>query len=247
MLISSCAYVRSPEVPMAKVQYTHLGARNARGAIILLPGFGDRPETFDERGFIAALRRRAPQYDVIAADAHFGYYREHCLVERLERDVIAPLKREGYRELWLVGTSMGGFGAVGYARTHPERINGLLLFAPYMGPDDVIEEVKRVGLCQYRPATADKIDDQESFARANFAYLHHKACSERDVALWLSVGKDDRLFAANELLGKALARDHFLPLPGGHGWKVWTPAIDKLAARAFSELEASPSALQPLP
>jgi pimeloyl-ACP methyl ester carboxylesterase len=219
---------------MAKLRYTALGPEKARGALVLLPGFGDRPETFSERGFIAALRRHVPQYDVIAADAHFGYYRKRCLVERLEHDLIGPLLRQGYRELWLVGTSMGGFGAVAYAREHPERVTGLLLFAPYMGPDGVIEEVKRVGLCKYRAPLAGKIEDQESFARANFGYLGEKACKTRDVALWLAVGEDDRLFGANRTLGAALAPERFLVMKGGHGWKVWTPAADKLAARAWA-------------
>ncbi len=233
-LLAGCAYVRSPEIPMAKVRYTQLGAAKARGALVLLPGFGDGPETFADHGFLAALRRRAPQYDVIAADAHFGYYRKRCLVERLERDLIGPLLREGYRELWLVGTSMGGFGAVAYAREHPERITGLLLFAPYMGPKDVVEEVKRVGLCKYRAPQAGPIDDQESFARANFGYLGERACTTRDVALWLAVGADDGLFGANRMLGEALPPQHFLVMEGGHSWKVWTPAVDQLAARAWA-------------
>jgi pimeloyl-ACP methyl ester carboxylesterase len=239
--LSHCAYVRNPEVPMAKLRYTDLGPHKARGALVLLPGFGDRLETFSDRGFIAALRRHAPQYDVIAADAHFGYYRKRSLVQRLEHDLIGPLLREGYRELWLVGTSMGGFGAVAYAREHPARVTGLLLFAPYMGPDGVIEEVKRVGLCKYRaPPLSGKIEDQESFARANFGYLGEKACKTRDVALWLAVGEDDRLFGANRTLGAALAPERFLVMKGGHGWKVWTPAADELAARAWGAVSAQP-------
>jgi pimeloyl-ACP methyl ester carboxylesterase len=233
ILAASCAYLRNPEAPMGAVQYTKPGAGVARGVIVLLPGMGDRPETFAERGFVAALRRQAPQYDVIAVDAHYGYYRERSLVERLEHDVVGPALRAGYRELWLVGASMGGLGAVAYARVHPERITGLLLFAPYMGPREVIDEVKRVGLCAYRPA-AETIDGSESFARANFSYLSRTACQARDVALWLAVGADDGLVTANTLLGKVLPADHFLVMQGGHGWKVWTPAVERVAQRAFA-------------
>jgi S-formylglutathione hydrolase FrmB len=157
------------------------------------------------------------------------------LVERLEQDVISPLRREGYRELWLLGTSMGGFGAVAYARVHPERVTGLMLFAPYLGPDDVIEEVKQVGLCKYRPAATKTIDDQESFARANFGYLSEQMCQAREIALWLSVGDDDRLFGASATIGRTLPKERFFVLPGGHGWKVWTRAVDTLAGRAFAK------------
>ena len=43
VLLLGCAYTRNPETPMGKVRYTHLGARRAHGAIVLLPGLGDRP------------------------------------------------------------------------------------------------------------------------------------------------------------------------------------------------------------
>ena len=61
--------------------------------------------------------------------------------------MIGPLRAQGYRELWLAGTSMGGFGAVGLRTQHPERIAGLLLFAPYMGSSGVTDEVVRAAAC----------------------------------------------------------------------------------------------------
>lgn len=236
---AGCAYLRRAKEPMHAEPFYARGPAVAHGAIILLPGFGDRPSAFEKSGFVAALRRHAPQYDVIAADAHFGYYRAHSLVERLERDVIGPLREQGYRELWLAGTSMGGFGAVGYARTHPERIAGLLLFAPYMGSPEVVDEVVRAGgLCKFQ-APDRYADDAQGFARANFSYLRKLACEPSDVAVWLAVGQRDRLLSANQILGRALAPQRFLTLPGGHGWKVWTPAAEQVAPLAIAPPPAS--------
>lgn len=230
--VNGCSYVRRTKTPMDKVWYREHGPSAARGVIVLLPGFGDRPQAFEEHGFVKALARIAPDLDVIAVDAHFGYYRTKSLIPRLEEDVVAPLRARGYRELWLVGTSMGGFGAVGFARTHPEHVRGLLLFAPYMGPRDVADDVARGGLCAYQ-AKAEPVVDEASFARANFLWLKRKACEERDVFLSLAVGDQDRLASVNRLLGSALDPSHVLVLPGGHGWKVWTPALEKLAPLAF--------------
>jgi pimeloyl-ACP methyl ester carboxylesterase len=231
-LSAACTSLRVPKVPMDTVRFVNAGPKAARGAIVLLPGYGDRPQTFMDRGFVDALRRHAPGYDIIAADAHFGYYRKHNVVERLEHDVIGPLRREGYRELWLAGASMGGFGGVAYAREHPDQVAGLLLFAPYMGPSSVVEEVGRVGLCAYRPP-AKYIDNQEGFARANFGYLREIACGPSNVSVWLAVGDSDGLLPANKLLGSAIGGERFLVLPGGHGWKVWTPAVERIAPRAL--------------
>lgn len=232
---TGCAYLRSAKAPMDKRHFVQQGPSKARGVVVLLPGFGDGPDAFEERGFVAALQRGAPDYDIVAADAHFGYYRKRSLIKRLDTDVVGPLREAGYRELWLVGASMGGHGAVAYARAHPERIAGLLLFAPYVGPSEVVAEVQRAGgLCRYR-APARYVDDQEGFARANFGFLQARICERHDLAVWLAVGDDDKLLAANRVIGETLEPARFLTLPGGHGWKVWTPAIERIAPRALSQ------------
>lgn len=239
VVLAGCSYLRRAREPMDAERFVVRGPAVARGAIVLLPGFGDRPAAFEKHGFVAALRRHAPQYDVIAADAHFGYYRAHSLVERLERDVIGPLRAQGYRELWLAGTSMGGFGAVAYAREHPARVAGLLLFAPYMGSSEVTDEVvKAGGLCKYR-APERYVDDAQGFTRANFGFLRKLACEPGHVAVWLAVGQSDRLLSANRILGSALPPQHFLTPPGGHGWKVWTPALEQVAPLAIAPPAAS--------
>jgi pimeloyl-ACP methyl ester carboxylesterase len=233
--LAGCAFVRFTRDPMPMEVHAPLGPQRARGVIVLLPGFGDRASTFAKQGFLGVLERRAKDYDIVATDAHFGYYRKGTLVERLEHDIVGPLRAKGYREIWLAGTSMGGFGAVGYARTHPERVAGVLLFAPYMGKRKIIDEVKHAGgLCKWKQAKLDVVDDEESFARMNLRWLKEQTCSTPPgVPLWIGVGSEDGLFTANELLGKQLPPSHLLVLPGGHGWGVWTPALDTLAQRAF--------------
>jgi pimeloyl-ACP methyl ester carboxylesterase len=234
MLGAGCSYLRSAQEPMPTRTFVRAGPAEAKGAIVLLPGFGDRPETFQERGFVAALSASAPAYDVIAADAHFGYYRKRTLLERLERDVVGPLHAQGYRELWLVGASMGGHGAVAYARTHSSQITGLLLFAPYMGPRDVIDEVRRAGgLCKYRAPIYE--DSAEGFARANFDWLREAVCGHAEPTVWLAVGDEDGLRGAEQVLIDALPKSRVLILPGGHGWRVWTPAVRRVAADALAK------------
>jgi pimeloyl-ACP methyl ester carboxylesterase len=234
--LAGCAFLRSASTPMERVTFREAGPQKARGAIVLLPGFGDRPAAFEDNGFVAALARRAPDYDVFGADAHFGYYRKRTVLDRLEHDVIGPLRARGYREIWLMGASMGGLGAVAYARTHPERIRGVMLFAPYMGPQEVVREVAATGLCKYDKPDDGK-DEEARLARENFRWLRQQACEDRKVSLWLGVGTEDRLRRPDSVLADALDPTHVQILPGGHGWKVWTPAVDRLAQTAFDTFE----------
>ncbi|MEM8998470.1 MAG: hypothetical protein AAGF23_27035, partial [Acidobacteriota bacterium] len=82
---------------------------------LLLPGMLDSPETFRRQGFARLAAEKAPGLDVVAADAHFGYYRKNMILTRLHEDLVGPLQEEGAR-VWLVGTSLGGIGSLLYAR-----------------------------------------------------------------------------------------------------------------------------------
>ena len=237
LILSGC-YWRIAHEPMPFVTYGDLGPERARGAIVLLPGFADKPEDFDSRGFVPVLRKNAPGYDVIAADAHFGYYNKNTLLTQLHANVIGPLVARGYRELWIVGISMGGHGAVAYARSYPERIKGLLLFAPYLGPDDVVQEVTRAGgVCSYT-TPAPPPQTRYGFAQANFLWLEDVLCSSPPkLSIWVGVGDRDQ--AKRELLRAALPPDHYIVLPGGHDWGPWVPALEQISRRVFADASAS--------
>jgi pimeloyl-ACP methyl ester carboxylesterase len=230
--LTSC-YWRIAHDPMPSVAYTFLGPDRARGAIVLLPGFADNPDDYETHGFLSVLRKNAPDYDIIAADAHFGYYNKNTLLPQLHANVIGPLVTRGYRELWIAGISMGGHGAVAYARAYPERVKGLLLFAPYLGPGDVVEEVARAGgICHYSPPTPLP-QTRFGFAQANFAWLHEVLCGEpAKISVWVGIGERDQ--ARRELLRDALAPDHYIVLPGGHDWSAWTPALERITRQAFA-------------
>ena len=90
--------------------------------VIFLPGIGDLAEDFESRGFIEALMQSPLRADAMAVDAHYGYYGRRTLLERLAQDVVLPA-RSRYREVWLVGISVGG----------PDHIGRALLLAPYLG------------------------------------------------------------------------------------------------------------------
>jgi len=226
-------YWRIAREPMPFVVHGNLGPERARGAIVLLPGFGDEPADLERSGFVPILRRRAPGYDVVAADAHFGYYKSATLLAQLHASVIGPLVARGYRELWIAGVSMGGHGAVAYARAFPERVRGLLLFAPYLGPGDVVRDVTQAGgICHYRAPHPPEAS-RNGFAQANFAWLKDVFCEQPPkVSLWVAVGDQD--IGASGLLAQVIAPEQYLVLPGRHDWAVWNPALERIAERAFA-------------
>lgn len=192
----------------------------ARTLVVLLPGAGDRIGAYDEHGFIAALHDTGMAVDVLEVDAHWGYYKSRTLVERMEHDVLAP-NREKYQEIWLVGISMGGLGALLTAWTHPEYVDGLVLMAPYLGRRHTIKAIDQAGgLARWQPPA----ESSEAEWDVEIWRLLKRIC-ERDgdhPQLYLLYGVDDFGVRGHALLANAMPASRVRTAIGGHAWTTWT-------------------------
>ncbi len=147
---TSCSLMRSSQGAMS----TSVMIDERRGCVlVLLPGLGDSPERFREHAFDDAVRQSSTPCDVVALDSHFGYYRDSVLVERVAQEVLTPF-RARYQQTWLVGVSLGGYGAALIADARPDLVDGVVLISPFLGvPRAVRPFVERVeaagGLSDY--------------------------------------------------------------------------------------------------
>lgn len=230
----ACMFFRSTTAPMPFV-FHPATAGTADTLVVLLPGFGDGPEDYAAHGVVDAVRAVNAHADVVAADAHFGYYKERSLIDRLHDDVIGPLAGR-YQRVWLVGISMGGFGAMIYTMAHREQVHGLILMAPYMGTRDVITEVDIAGgLGNWVPPDLSTIADEETrkYYEA-WAWLQGYAKAPATMPqLFLGHGVDDSLHTPNAFVGRFLPDGHYLVRPGGHKWTVWQPMFGEFAGPAL--------------
>jgi pimeloyl-ACP methyl ester carboxylesterase len=203
--------------PLARMEYR--GGKKSRTLIIFLPGISDMAEDFERRGFIDDMRRHGIAADAVAVDAHYGYYATRVIHERITDDVISWAHAAGYRNIWLAGVSLGGFGAVSYASRHPSQITGLLLFAPYLGGAAVIREIADAGgVHHWEPGAVEEGDYQ----RALWSWFkHHFANHKPALQVYLGFGTRDMFARANALLADILPRDSVFSIPGGHDWRTW--------------------------
>lgn len=194
--------------------------------LVMLPGATHKPEDFARQGFIRALRQRKLPVDTAAVDAHLDYYLERNLGERLAEDIIAPARARGYRRIWLMGISLGGLGALLYAREHADEIAGVVVLAPFLGVRGTIEEIVRAGgIDRWQPGAIAPQDDE----RFLLAWL--KAYGAENPALpqiYLGYGTADRFIAASAMLGNRLPPAHIVTIAGGHDWKTWSTLWEKL-------------------
>lgn len=215
LLASGCLpFLRPATAPMRTVRLP--APVEADCLAVLLPGRFGRPSNFVRARFREAADERGLAVDLIAVDAHLGYYRDRSILDRLHEDVLAPARAEGYREVWIVGASLGGLGALLYARDRPEDLQGILAIAPFLGDDELIEEIRSQGGA--RSWSPDPATAEEDFPRL-WRWLRSR--TEDAVPLHLAFGTEDRFAPAGRLLAELLPDPQVHTTAGGHDWKVW--------------------------
>jgi pimeloyl-ACP methyl ester carboxylesterase len=235
LLSAGCATPRATKVPMDTVLYAQPDAIH-QTLLIFLPGIRGDGTEYARKGFVQAVRTRNLPVDLLAADAHFGYYAERNLIERLRADVIAPAKAEGYKNIWFVGTSLGGFGSLLYSSQYPDDITGMVVLAPYLGSADVIAEISAAGgLKRWQPGSSVQTDAE----RRLWAWLKNYAVPDNGLPpLYLGYGRDDKFAAADALLASVLPPRHVDIVSGGHNWSTWKTLWDRMLDAEFLNVSA---------
>lgn len=203
--------------------------------LVMLPGVGDDDATrFERHGMVSAARRRSPECDVVVVDAHLSYYLSQTFVERLATDVLHEARRHGYRSVWLVGVSLGGYGAVMVARAHPSMVDGVILVAPMLGvppkEDGVAREISDAGGLHDWPG----LDPAQAAPRHHFREPRlvwdwlRETTMNRPERLVLAFGSRDRLQARHRLLAAAMSPSRVLDAEGAHDWETWSSLWDRV-------------------
>lgn len=215
-LFGGCGLIPPPTTVPMPVRREAAGCA-ASTLVVMLPGAYSRPGEFIEAGFVDAMRRRGLAADVWIPDAHLRYYEERSVFVRLEEDVLAPA-RSRYPRIWIVGISLGGFGALGCAALQADALAGIVLLAPYLGTRTVLQEIAAAGgpaawrqrvIAGGGPAA----DDME---RRNWLWL---TAPTRPV--YLGYGVEDRFAPQLRALDTVLPAGRITTVPGGHDWPPW--------------------------
>ena len=204
-----------------------------RAALVILPGAKDSPQDFFDYGFVRALRERNLPIDIVAVDAHVDYYLEGNVIEKLRLDIVSSLHKKGYDRIWFLGISLGGSGALSYAREYPSKVEGIILLAPFLGVRGTIAEVVRAGgLNSWKPGDIEPEDKERDL----LAWLKACSCSSDQLPrIYLGYGTEDRYAPASELLAERLPQEQVLAMNGGHDWQTWRALWNGLLDRRLFE------------
>lgn len=228
LLLAACGGMRSTQVPMETRLEKSACVRDADTLLVLLPGAHSRPEEFTREGFVGALNENRLAVDALLVDAHLGYYHDRSVLERLQQDVVAPARRNGYKAIWIVGISVGGFGGLLYAQTHPGELAGLVTLAPYLGERPLALDIANAGgLARWRgpldapPGSDPQRPNETQLWQWLRGYAATRATFGARPPLYLGYGIDDRFAFSHRLLAAALPKERVFTTEGGHDWPEW--------------------------
>lgn len=230
-LLAGCAAQRPVVVPMPSIALPVSAQRISPTLIVFMPGVREQPQDIVREGFVDQVRARGIDADVVVVDAHLGYFTSGVFEQRLREDIVLPARARGYRSVWLAGISLGGFGALRYARAFPGDIDGVIALAPYVAPRLDLQEVWHAGgLLRWQPVELPKPVQHE---RALLLWLKGYADpAQHRPPLTIGYGDSDGLQPFTPLMAGILPPERLLSAPGGHDWPpwkaMWGQALDRV-------------------
>lgn len=207
---------------------------------ILLPGFRDHAQDFVDYGLVDTIHSELGA-DVIATDATMSYYQRGKVTDFVGRDIVVPAAK-AYRQVWLLGISMGGLGCNLVGRSYGDSITGILMIAPFLGRKSIHEEIQGAGgLANWEPTVSTHDVGRSNFEAATWEWLSGYAKGRPRPELFLGAGTEDQ-GAGFDILAGALPNDRVFEAPGGHKWttwaSLWPSMIDAAAPMIRGEIAA---------
>lgn len=231
MLRSATYFFRDPTEPMKAREVRMDPAARRECLVVMLPGLFDIPDQFFEQGLVDDARAASDRCDLLVVDAHVGYYQRGVIQARLEQDVLHVAGARGYREIWLVGISMGGLGALLLARARPERIRGVVLLSPWLGDEAMVRAVRAAGgldAWEAPPIDARSPGLTDATA-ATLVWLRERGADGRP-PLYLGVGEDDRYRVHSEVVDEVVPAARSFRIAGHHDWITWRALFRRVLA-----------------
>lgn len=203
--------------------------------IALPPGAYQQPEDSEGAGFAQAVRSRELAIDLKFVAPELDHRLDRTVLDSLHQEVVVPARTTGCRSVWLGGVSLGGFIALAYAARWPEDLDGLCLFAPYLGNRMVTGEVARDGGVEHWQPGDVPAEDEE---RRVWSLIQRLPAPRLKVHL--GIGRDDRFGHGHTLLARALPLTAVDLVDGGHEWPVGRQLWD-----LFLDRRVAPASLRP--
>lgn len=225
VLVTGCGLY--PTKPV-RVQDFRDSSKPRKHLIVLISGRGATFDYFERQRWAEIANQYSTDYDFVAPYLHYGYYMSGEVLIRLHEDIIVPAKQQGYESISLAGISMGGLGCLLYSHKYPQEIDRLFLFSPFLGKDDVQDQIRAAGGLDKWKLQDENADDWNYYIWQRLQDILTNADSKQKI--FLGYGDKDRL-NGHDLLATAMPAQHVIRLTGNHDdvtfTKLWQAMLEQ--------------------
>jgi len=191
--------------------------------VVFLTGYSDEFRDVDNHGVTDVLSEYAGPVDLYVVQDQTPQFFSGEFVDAFDRRIVQRPWFRHYQHRVLVGFSSGGTAALAYVAGHPDAFDHLVLYAPYLGPQFIVDEIGEAGgLAKWEPT--GPIEDQET----RWVWLRRYGDGEvTRPSLWLLWSRDDEVSVGLPALEAHLPRERIITIDEGeHGWlafdQLWT-------------------------
>ncbi|HUS24328.1 MAG TPA: alpha/beta hydrolase-fold protein [Candidatus Binatia bacterium] len=240
--LTGCALLASPESPIPVQRIPAVRPGPERILIVLLPGIADDDEDLRDHHLDEAIHRGWPEADIALTGATVQYYKKGSMVRRLHQEIVEPAWREGYRQVWIAGGSLGGLGALMYEHDHPGEATGVIVLSAWIADRRLNDELTAAGGPVHwdpgeLPAHVDGDHDRRQVWRMVRQWPSRPHLAQR---VWAGCGTNDRRMQAGmRMLAGVLPPGHYREWDGGHNWAFWLSAAPRLFGWVRAETQGA--------
>lgn len=135
---------------------------------------------------------------------------------------------------YIMGLSMGGYGAIKCALTNPEKVNGCAAFSSVSDIVSVFKQCKDGSRKEFDAIFGPSVSNKD-----NLFYLLDR-CRKKLPSFYIACGEEDeRLFHSREIssaLKEKGADVLFETWHGEHNWRFWNEAVERAFSYFFKEM-----------
>ncbi len=221
-IISSCSLNSDVNEPV-DLLWDKLGEKS-NSLIIFLPGLYDTAEVFKKKQFFTIARESGIKADLVAASIHVDHLLQGKLIERMNKDIFQNAIKYGYRNIWLVGLSLGGLNSLLFYSKHPENICGVVVLAPYLASNSMAKEILAAGgIKKWQPGSGSQKEMGEVEILEQYKlwqWLKDQQIKNKIGQVFLGYGKQDTYAAAGNILASLLPIKNVTVIEGRHNLKT---------------------------
>lgn len=225
LVFLGCAIATPSDSVLPSKRYAPKRVEQPPSEIVFIAGTTDTPRDIERHDVVDTLRHAGIRAPVTVVYHPLPAYIAGRFNDTLHRRLVEERRARGKCRFVWVGFSSGGLAAIEHARTYPEDVDGLILYAPYLGPTRIVEEIAAAGGLQAWTAN-EPIEDIE----LAWQWLAGYTRGEPRPPLVLMFGSEDlQRTSASVLMEADITREIYVGR-GAHGWEAWDPLWKSVVA-----------------